>query len=78
MYHLNPEKLKTCRLAKKITLQEAANAAGYKNATAILYAERGIARLPVDRAMALAKLYNVSIEDFFDKEEPPRSADATG
>jgi len=79
MYHLNPEKLKVCRLIKKITLQEAAKAAGYKNAAAILYAEKGISNLPVNRAMALAKLYGVSVEDFFDKdqEEPP-SANTAG
>jgi len=70
MQKFNPAKLKACRKAKNITLQEAAKAAGYKNACTILYAERGKFRLPVDKALALAKLYGVSIEDFFD-EEPP-------
>jgi len=70
MKKLSPEKMKQLRLRKKITLKEAAQAAGYKNASSILRAEKGILRPPADRLMALADLYGVNVEEFF---EPARS-----
>jgi len=67
---LSPEKMKMLRLKKKITLKQAAQAAGYKNASSILRAEKGILRPPADRLMALADLYGVDMKEFF---EPARS-----
>lgn len=69
MERFDPQKLRAYRLARKITLKEAARAAGYKSASAILYAERGMFRLPVERAKALAKLYGVTVDDFFSDKE---------
>jgi len=67
---LSPEKMRKLRIKKKITLKEAAQAAGYKNASSILRAEKGIIRPPAERLMALANLYGVNINEFF---EPTRS-----
>lgn len=70
MYRLNPQKLRQYRLARGITLNQAAQAAGYKNAATMLYIERGAFRIPVDRLLALAQFYGVKIEDLCDDEEP--------
>jgi transcriptional regulator with XRE-family HTH domain len=68
MLYVNLDFIKERRIKKNITLQEMAEALGFKTATNYQKYEQGIYSLDANMLPILAKKLNCRIEDFFCKE----------
>ena len=65
MKGVNLKKLQELRIKANLTQEEVSKVLGYKTGLGYHYIETGRCKLKAEQAVALAKLYNVNIEELF-------------